>query len=453
MIIAIDGPAGSGKSTVAKLVARRLGFHYLDTGAMYRAVAVRALSIGASLADEDAVAGVAAADEIAFGHEPGEPLPSLISIAGIDVTAAIRTPEIDDAVSAVARMPRCARRWSRSSVTSPQASDIVVEGRDIGTVVFPDAELKVYLTATAEERARRRAAQQVGGRPRRSTQPAFDDALVRRDLADSSREHSPLAAATDAVELDTTGLSLDAGRRAHRRARAGAFGMSADFVGKPAQGPDAPSWLFGRLVRATVARLLVVLYRVRIVGVENAPATGGYILAGNHVSYLDPALLWSAVAPRDALHRQERAVRQRVSRMGAPARLGVPDQPGERGPRGDPAATDLLKAGEPIGMFPEGTRRKPGRSLGEGDLGEAHAGVAFIAHARRCPGRSCGHLRYRQGAAAGCQAPAVSACHHQLRPAGARRGLPEGGRKEKIAAMTAEIMRRIAAARDAAAEE
>lgn len=208
MIIAIDGPAGSGKSTVAKLVARRLGYHYLDTGAMYRAVAYRTLATGRSLSDEDAVASVAAHDPIAFGHEPGEPLPSLVSIAGVDVTAAIRTPEIDDAVSVVARMPRVREAMVAQQRHLGQESDIVVEGRDIGTVVFPDAELKVYLTATPEERARRRAAQQAQAGLVVDT-AGVHDALVRRDLADSSRDHSPLAAAADAVELDTTGMTLD----------------------------------------------------------------------------------------------------------------------------------------------------------------------------------------------------------------------------------------------------
>lgn len=208
MIIAIDGPAGSGKSSVAKLVARRLGFHYLDTGAMYRAVAFRALSEGRALADEDAIATVAATDEIAFGHEPGEPLPSLVSIAGIDVTAAIRAPEVDDAVSAVARYPRVREAMVAQQRHLAQANDIVVEGRDIGTVVFPDAQLKVYLTATPEERARRRAAQQAAAGIVADT-AEVKDALMRRDEADSKRDHSPLTAASDAVELDTTGLTLD----------------------------------------------------------------------------------------------------------------------------------------------------------------------------------------------------------------------------------------------------
>ncbi len=208
MIIAIDGPAGSGKSTVAKLVARRLGFHYLDTGAMYRAVACRVLAGGGDLHDEDAVAVVASRDVISFSHEPGEPLPNLVSIAGIDVTAAIRTPQIDEAVSVVARMPRVREAMVEQQRHLSQGSGIVVEGRDIGTVVFPDAELKVYLTATPEERARRRAAQQAEAGIVTDTD-AVRDALIRRDQADSSRDHSPMAAAADAVLLDTTGMSLE----------------------------------------------------------------------------------------------------------------------------------------------------------------------------------------------------------------------------------------------------
>lgn len=207
MIIAIDGPAGSGKSTVAKLVAGRLGFHYLDTGAMYRAVAYRALSTGVPLEDESAIAVIAATDVISFGHEAGATLPSIVRIAGKDVTAAIRLPEVDEAVSAVARMPHVREAMVAQQRTLGGSDDIVVEGRDIGTVVFPDAELKVFLTATSEERARRRAAQQaLSGITVDAS--GVEDALLRRDCADSTRKHSPLIAADDAVELDTTGLSL-----------------------------------------------------------------------------------------------------------------------------------------------------------------------------------------------------------------------------------------------------
>ena len=208
MIIAIDGPAGSGKSTVAKRVARALGFHYLDTGAMYRAVAYRVVSQGCAPDDEAAAVRVVTTEEIGFGHEPGEPLPSRVFIGGEDVSEAIRAPEVDDAVSAVARMRHVREAMVAQQRHLAQTSDIVVEGRDIGTVVFPDAALKVYLTASPEERARRRAAQQVA-----SGLSVDEDevraALLRRDAADESRDHSPLSAARDAVRLDTTGMTLD----------------------------------------------------------------------------------------------------------------------------------------------------------------------------------------------------------------------------------------------------
>lgn len=208
MIIAIDGPAGSGKSTVAKRVAERLGFHYLDTGAMYRAVAFRAMTRGIATSDEEGVARVAATDEITFGHEPGHALPSRVFIAGDDVTSAIRTPRVDDAVSAVASMPLVRDAMVAQQRHIAEKGDIVVEGRDIGTVVFPDAEVKVFLTAAPEERARRRVEQQAASGV--LVDPAgVHQSIMRRDEIDSTRDHSPLSAADDATMLDTTGLSID----------------------------------------------------------------------------------------------------------------------------------------------------------------------------------------------------------------------------------------------------
>lgn len=207
MIIAIDGPAGSGKSTVAKRVAEALKFRYLDTGAMYRAVAFRAIVSGVSLFDEERVAAIATRDRVTFVHEAEEALPSRVLIAGEDVTAAIRMPRVDDAVSAVASMPRVREAMVAQQRELGRTGDIVVEGRDIGTVVFPDADLKVYLTASAEERARRRAAQQA------ATGALVDptgvhESILRRDHLDSTREVSPLQAAPDATVVDSTGITL-----------------------------------------------------------------------------------------------------------------------------------------------------------------------------------------------------------------------------------------------------
>lgn len=208
MIIAIDGPAGSGKSSVAKHVAACLGFKYLDTGAMYRAVAFRALQTGVDPSDGDAVARIVESAPIEFTHVDSDPFPVGVSIAGIDVTTEIRTPEVDDAVSAVARLGVVREAMVAQQRTHSAAEDIVVEGRDIGTCVFPDAELKVFLTASPEERARRRAAQHAESGIEADT-AGVHEAMLRRDAADSTRDISPLASADDAVIIDTTALTFD----------------------------------------------------------------------------------------------------------------------------------------------------------------------------------------------------------------------------------------------------
>ena len=161
MIIAIDGPSGAGKSTVAKAVARELGFSCLDTGAMYRAVAWRALQDGVPFDDDEALGRLARAHDIAFAHEEGEPVPRRVSIGGIDVTDAIRTAEIDRAVSPVSAAPSVRAALLEQQRRIGRAGDYVVEGRDIGTTVFPEAPVKVFLTASAEERAHRRVRQNV----------------------------------------------------------------------------------------------------------------------------------------------------------------------------------------------------------------------------------------------------------------------------------------------------
>jgi cytidylate kinase len=209
VLIAIDGPAGAGKSTVARAVARRLGFTYLDSGAMYRCVAL--LSLAAPGEAPDALARKA---RIELGADPGEravsatestdrPLRTWVRLDGRDVTDEVRAPEVSEAASRVAADPGVRKALVVKQRALIAAGDWVAEGRDIGTVVAPDAELKVFLTASPEERARRRAAE-LGA--------DLDTVLAEqtlRDERDVTREHSPLAAAEGAVVLDTSGLSIE----------------------------------------------------------------------------------------------------------------------------------------------------------------------------------------------------------------------------------------------------
>ncbi len=200
-IIAIDGPSGSGKGTLARRLAEALGYRHVDTGAMYRAVAWRAHELGHALDDEDAIATLA--ETSAITQEDGR-----FSIDGHDVTRAIRTPEIDQSAARVARLPRVRAALVARQRLLGAGGGVVMEGRDIGTVVFPNADVKVYLDASAEERARRRASDPAHT-GNRTDVGSVQTAMAARDQSDSTRTVAPLHAAPDAVYVDTTGMGAE----------------------------------------------------------------------------------------------------------------------------------------------------------------------------------------------------------------------------------------------------
>ena len=200
LIIAIDGPSGAGKGTVARAVAIELGYRHVDSGAMYRAVGWKAVLDGVPLDDDEAVAKLAGRSRI-------EVTATAVTIDEADVTRAIRTPEIDRAAAAVARLPKVRDVLVDGQRRLGAGVAIVMEGRDIGTVVFPRADVKIYLDASPEERARRRAADPAhSGGP--TAIAAVASALTARDELDRTRQASPLYAARDAVVIDTTGKSV-----------------------------------------------------------------------------------------------------------------------------------------------------------------------------------------------------------------------------------------------------
>ncbi len=198
IVIAIDGPAGAGKSTLARRLAARLGYTYIDTGAMYRAVALWAVRQSVGLDDMHRLDQLAQAAAIELDSTPGR-----VILNGEDVTAAIRTAEVAAAASQVASIPAVRRALVIKQRAFAESQNVVMEGRDIGTVVFPEAKLKIYLDARPGERVRRRA-EEAG-----ADADSVAKELADRDRRDQTRGDSPLSQAPDAVYLDTTGLSLE----------------------------------------------------------------------------------------------------------------------------------------------------------------------------------------------------------------------------------------------------
>jgi cytidylate kinase len=368
-VVAIDGPVGSGKSTVARAVAGRLGLDHLDTGAMYRSVALAALGRGIdpeSAAADDLVQAAAEA-RIDVGER--------VRLDGRDVTDELRTPEVGRAVSAVAANPgvreemvQRQREWVR------QRGGGVVEGRDIGSVVFPDADVKVFLTASDEERARRRSADEDA------------EALARRDRLDSSRATSPLAVADGAVVVDTTSRSIDdvvdeivelASRRFSSRDPIPTVVRGDKNTGKRGtrtSGSASPAALaLYRVVRALVGLICRSMWRASYEGLEHVPTTGPFVLAPVHRSFIDFGLV--AAVSRNRLRYMGKDSLWKVgwfgkfiSALGAfPVHRGAADREALH------RCMEVIRGGEPLVLFPEGTRRS-GPSVH--DLFE---GAAYVA--------------------------------------------------------------------------
>lgn len=370
MIIAIDGPAGSGKSTIAREVSKNLGMRYMDTGAMYRAVTLLALEAGL-VPDRLGEAGaLAKSAPLRFVERPDEL--TQVFVGDRDISQDIRGPLVSKNVSAVSAEPSVRRVLTKRQREEARGGDVVLEGRDMGTVVVPDARLKVFLTASVEERARRRQAQLRMQGVSQSTEELVKD-ISTRDALDSGRQVAPLRKADDAVEVDTTGMTITEAIE------------TVCALARKAEQKDLPQWPLCRMQKGRLDTLLYRVayfvlrplwrscYRMRAVGVENFPLTGPVVVACNHKAMTDPFML-GVNLPRQ-LHYMAKSELWKFRPLAwAMEKFGTfPVSRGEADRWAIKRGFEILEQGEILGLFPEGHCNK-----GEG-LGPLRGGISLFS--------------------------------------------------------------------------
>lgn len=395
MKVAIDGPAGSGKSTIAHALAKECGLTMLDTGAMYRSVTLACHERGVDINDNDAVAQVAQDIAISFGT--AEDGTQTVAIDGKDVTAGIRTLQIDADVSAVSAIPAVREAMVAQQRTLGEVGDVVAEGRDIGTVVFPDAEVKVFLTANPEARAHRRALQRDIVDEEKEAEILAD--LKRRDEADSSREVAPLRPAEDAVHIDSSSMTIeeevaqisaliDTARAKDSEQKASEPAPEQDEQPADEQPAEAKAskeekkskeeepndrYYDGAMREFPLPNRMLLGTTVGFCGLVSKTfwhwkvedghklwdAEGGQMVIMNHVSMLDPVLLivtgWAHGRRMRPVYKSEfdktKIAKWFFARIG-----GIPVKRGTADIKAVRRAQRALQRGEDILVFPEGTR-------------------------------------------------------------------------------------------------
>lgn len=386
--IALDGPSGAGKSTIAKKAAEKLQYVYVDTGAMYRSIACYIIENKIDLNDTDKIIAALPRISIKLAYLDGA---QHVMLNDEDVSDKIRTPEISMGASKVSAVPQVREFLLDLQKNIAKENNIIMDGRDIGTVVLPNADVKIFLTATAEERAKRRFKELQEKGDGSTFEEVLRD-IEQRDYNDTHREIAPLKKADDAVEIDSSELTLEQSIDEVCRVIDETLKKKSDENNKPVRSerkvreiaPVRPikkdhklgafHMFWYRVLRFIVNGIYHIYYDISFEGTENIPKDGGNIFASNHRSYQDPVFMAlptrvpMSFMAKEELFKQNKAFTLLIKTFGA--------FPVSRG-SGDTAVIDTsiekLEKGRNLAIFPEGTRSKDGK------VGKGKTGVALIA--------------------------------------------------------------------------
>lgn len=359
---ALDGPSGAGKSTIAKTLAKRLGYVYVDTGAMYRAIGLYAVRAGADTSDKGQIVPLLENISVELCYVDGS---QRVMLNGEDVSDLIRTPEISMAASAISAIPEVRTFLLELQRSIARKNNIIMDGRDIGTVILPNADVKVFMTASAEERARRRYEELK----EKGQDVNYDDILKdinQRDYNDSHRETAPLKKADDAVEIDTTNMSAE--EVADRIEELIDSAIRKDFK-------VIPAWRRGfySIIRFIASIPFYIAFSIKYEGLENVPDHGSVILAGNHQTWFDPILI--AIKVKYISSYMAKAELFKIPILSQIISLvhGFPTRRSSNDVSSLTRAESFIRKGYNLTIFPEGTRSKDGK------IGRAKSGVALVA--------------------------------------------------------------------------
>lgn len=373
--IALDGPSGAGKSTIAKAVAKKLGYIYVDTGALYRSIAFYVIIKGADTKSADSVIPLLSEInvEIKYIDEAQH-----IFLNSEDVSEKIRTTEVSMGASDVSAIPKVREFLFDLQRDIAKKNNIIMDGRDIGTVVLPNADVKIFLTASAEERAKRRFKELQ----EKGDSITFEQVLVdinQRDYNDSHREIAPLKQADDAILIDTSSLSLDESVEKIYSAVKEKIKVNSTPETVKKEKVNPVKMFFYQILRPIITGIYCLVYNYKIVGKENIPREGGNVFASNHRSYADPVIISLPVRVPFAYMAKEELFKNKLFSALITAFGAFPVSRGS----GDLSVIDesikRLNKGYNLVIFPEGTRSK------DGTVGKGKTGVALIAAKAQVP--------------------------------------------------------------------